>query len=757
MEKKISIAGVLLLCVFYSLEFACADGIIIPDPTPEIPKPELAIKYHHVNVSIDNQYAETEIDQVFINPYSRDLEGSYIFPLPEGASIHDFSMFVDGEELKGEILEKEKARQIYEDIVRRLKDPALLEYIDRNTFKARVYPIPANGEKRIKLRYSEIIKCDSGICRYVYPLDVERFSSMPLESVVIVVRIKSREPIKSVYSPTHEISVDRISDYEVEVSYEEESVKPEKDFELYFTLSEEDFGLNLLTYKKGDEDGYFMLMLAPRVEIAQDEIIPKDIIFVLDTSGSMSGKKIERAKNALEFCIENLNEEDRFNVITFNTDVDKFSNEIMDVNSENRENALNFVKEIGAGGGTNINDALLEALKMLSRSDRASMIVFLTDGKPTVGTTNTEKILNNVKNANKNNARIFVFGVGYDVNTHLLDKISQQNSGVSEYITPDEDLEIKISNFFSKINNPILSDLELDFGQINVKNLYPTELPDLFKGSQIIVFGRYENSGDTAITLRGRVDGEEKSFSYDAEFPSISEENDFIPRLWATRRIGYLLEQIRLHGEEKEIVDEIIELSLRYGIITPYTSFLVDVDTEHGRPTRIEEARNLFDQILGATAFKAESGVGAVKGAKTTWELQRTETYQTAERVRVVELKTFYLRDGIWIDNEYSPKKETIKIKYDSETYWNLVRENPEIGKYLSLGRNVRFCIRDKCYEIGEEGIEHGEIEIPTTVPYSTTISPRPPRDNTALINTTIMVAMVIVVCAVILIWNRLR
>ncbi|OYT41893.1 MAG: hypothetical protein B6U86_01490 [Candidatus Altiarchaeales archaeon ex4484_43] len=436
---------VLLLCISFTIGLVSADGIIIPEPIPDIEHiPPLAIKYHHVNVTIDNQYARTEIDQVFLNDFYRDLEGTYIFPLPEEASISKFSMYVDNEELVGEILEKDRAREIYESIVRRLKDPALLEYVGRNMFKARVYPIPAKknnipGEKRIKLSYEEIVKCDSGVCRYVYPLEPERFSSKPLESVVITVKLKSNQPIKTIYSPTHEISIKRKDDYSAEISYEGENLLPEKDFELYYTLSEEDFGVNLLTHRGSGEDGFFMLMVAPKQDI-KEKIIAKDMVFVIDTSGSMSGKKIEQAKNALDFCIKNLNEDDRFNIITFESNIEKFSDKLVSADPEEVSNALDFVNKIESRGGTNINEALLEALKMMNGDERPNIIVFLTDGKPTVGVRDIEKILENVENANTKNTRIFVFGVGYEVNTHLLDKISQQNKGVSEYVKPEEDI-----------------------------------------------------------------------------------------------------------------------------------------------------------------------------------------------------------------------------------------------------------------------------------------------------------------------------
>jgi len=743
----------LILCIGFLAGISAGDGIIIPVPPPDIPDriPPLAIKYHHVDVMMDNQYAETEIDQVFKNEFPRDLEGTYLFPIPEEASISEFSMFVDNEKLEGKVLERDKAKQIYEDIVRQLRDPALLEYIDRDMFKARVYPIPANGEKRIQLKYSEVIKCDSGICHYRYPLEVEKFSSKAIESVLITVKLKSNQPIKAIYSPTHKISINRINDYEAEISYEEENVKPEKDFDLYYTVSEEDFGLNLLTFK-GEKDGFFMLMLAPKQETGEEDIIAKDMVFVLDTSGSMAGEKLEQAKNALKFCVNSLNEEDRFNLITFNTNIEEFSQKLMGSNSKNRKRALDFIAGISAGGGTNINDALVRALELIKSEERPNIIIFLTDGKPTVGTTLIEKILSNVKESNSGRARIFVFGVGYDVNTHLLDKISGQNSGASEYVKPEEDIEVKVSGFYSKISNPLLSKLKLEFDGIEVKDLYPNELPDLFKGSQLVLFGRYSGSGEANVTLTGMIGREEKSYSYDVNFPGENSENEFIPRLWATRKIGYLMDEIRLHGEEKELVDEVINLSMEYGIITPYTSFLVDLDTDLSEPEAMNIARKGFAESLVDKAFSAVTGQFAVKSAQVTQELRGSDVYESgSSRVKSVGTKTFYQRDGTWVDNDWDSEKSAVEIEYGLDSYFEFIKKNPEFGKYLALGKGVKFCSDGNCYIVSEPKV------VETTIPITTTTLPAEEKDTEVLFLALLVMGILMFVAVAVFVYGRSR
>ena len=713
--------------IFYTCLFAplLADGIIIVEPPiprpPRIhprpaPKPEpLPIKYHRVSVEINNQVATTRIDQAFTNPYNRQLEGTYIFPLPEDAAISEFAMYTDGEKISGEILEKDKARRIYEDIVRRMKDPGLLEYIGRNMFKARVFPIPPKGEKRIELVYHQTLKYDAGMIRYVYPLDTERFSPTPLEDASVSVKIKSKFPIKNVYSPSHKIDLNLEKNLAV-CGWEEKNVKPDTDFVLYYHVSEKDVGLNLLTYRKRPrEDGYFMMLLSPgQVEAPP---VKKDIIFVLDTSGSMRGGKITQAKEALQFCIESLNPGDRFNVIGFATAVNTLGKNLLECGKENKKEALSFVEDFQARGGTDINGAMTKALEMFPSSKRPRMLVFITDGEPTIGITSFEEIIKNISSANKARARIFVFGVGHEVNTTLLDKIAEENRGVPEYVHPDENIEAKVSSFYDKISQPVLAEVELDLGKIKTRDVYPRTLPDLFKGTQLMLVGRYKNQGSVAVKLSGFINEAKKQFIYEEKFPKREIKNDFIPRLWATRKIGYLLSEIRFKGEKKELVDEVIELSKEYGVMTPYTSFLV-LEPEEDQPLRRPGERvdlrprarrpslQFKSEAFAPMPASAKKAVGhnAVARSQTIQQLKEVEVARKSEpeKVKHVGGKTFYLTKGMWVDATYKEEMEIKEVKCLSEEYFKLLRENPGMGKYLSIAQNLIIVFEDNCYKIVE-------------------------------------------------------
>ena len=708
-----------------------ADGIVIPHPPPDVPivdVPYLTIKYHRVTVTIEDQVATTHVDQVFVNEGRFEVEGTYIFPLPEEATISEFSMWVDGEILEGQVLERDEARRIYEDIVRRRRDPALLEYVGRDAFQASIYPIPPGGERRIELEYSEVLDMDNGLVEYVYPLNTEKFSPRPLEEVVVNVTIRSNEPLKAIYSPSHEVDIVRRGDHNAVIGYEEYGVKPDRDFVLYYTVSAEDVGVNLLSYKPDSRgEGFFLLLAAPKVEIDTTRVIAKDVILVLDVSGSMRGEKIEQAKAALDFVLDDLNDEDRFNIIAFSTSTRPYARDL--VWADERGEARDFVARLEAAGSTDINRALLEALAMAD-GDRPTILIFLTDGLPTVGEIDIERIIDNVGDAAPENARIFPFGVGYDVNTALLDTVAEKHRGASGYVRPEEAIDEKVSAFYAKVSTPLLADVEIDFGRVDVEDLYPYPLPDLFAGTQLVVVGRYRDGGYTDITLQGEVNGRPQIFRYDDVRFEREGGEEFIARLWATRKIGYLLQQIRLHGEQGELVDEIVELSIRYGIITPYTSFLVEETEmalrEEGRARIVETVEVEKEVVVSGEAAvdrsvqeKALSQAAAPAVAPTMAPGLGggvTDEYgYEISPVRYVGDKTFVLHNGIWTDTAFDPDKMTpVAVSFGSDDYFALVAARPEWGRYFALGDHVIVVLEGTAYEIREG--DAPPVEVPEAV-----------------------------------------
>jgi uncharacterized protein YegL len=383
------------------------------------------------------------------------------------------------------------------------------------------------------------------------------------------------------------------------------------------------------------------------------------MVFVFDTSGSMSGDKIKQARDALKYCVGRLQESDKFNVIRFSTDVDAWRDAGMAATESNRTEAIKFIEGFEARGGTDINGALGKALAPAGEEGRMRVVVFLTDGKPTVGTTVAADVLEAVKKARKSDTRIFVFGVGHDVNTHLLDKIGVDHGGVSQYVEPKEDIEIKVSGFYDKISHPVLAKPAVKITGVTVRDVHPGELADLFAGGQITIFGRYKGNGKVTIKLTGDINGKPQEYKFEGVFEAKSVENAFIARLWATRRVGYLLDQIRLHGEEKELKDEVIQLSKEYAIMTPYTSYLV-LETDADYKTHgIARGQVADGPVAGGKGLAfAPATAGAPAPAEGAWADKASMEKAWGERGREMnELRGFIAQRPAAKESEYARRK----------------------------------------------------------------------------------------------------
>ena len=680
---------VLLLLIPSSI---LADGVIIPVPPRPRPQPiYLDLEYHKVGATVERGVAVVEIDEVFVNPHSETVEAEFIFPIPEEAAISSFALFVGDERLEGEVLEREEARRIYEDILRRRRDPALLEYYGQNLFRTRVFPLPPGDQRRILLEYEQVLQPKGEFMEFRYPLKIESLTRSPIGELVIEVEIRTEKPIKSVFSPSHEIDVVMKSENEIQVSYERTEVRPTQDLLIYYSTSAEEFAFSSLAHRK-DGEGFFMLSLAPGIR-TDDAGEPKDIVFVFDVSGSMAGDaKIGAAKRALEFFLSVLDGRDRFTVISFSTDVNPWREELVPAEKDGIEGAIEFVRELRALGGTNIAEALKTALAFDRDERRPFYVAFITDGRPTVGLTQLGRILELVE-GELAGAKIFALGVGYNVNTHLIDKLAHVSRGISEYVRPEEDLELTLSDFYSKLSHPALTDISIDYGETGVYQAYPRILPDLFYGSQIVIIGKYCNPGLQTVVLKGLRQGREEIFERELQFPQVA---DFpsLPRLWARRRVGYLLDEIRLHGEEQELVDEIVELGRRFGIVTPYTSFLVTEDQLARAPDVISEKQALIAPT-GRGAFRAAETLGKMKK-----ELLLFSEGEEALSIKVVGEKVFYLEGAVWIDSEYTADLEERVLTLWSDEFISFLREHPEVGTYASLGGEVVFAYENVAYRV---------------------------------------------------------
>lgn len=556
----------------------CWGQVLVPRVAPEAKDlPPLECRTQAVSVDLNNQIARVRVEQVFVNNTGEDLECVYFLPLQESATISRFSYWVKGKEIVGEIREKEEARQVYEQIVARKRDPALLEYAGRNLFRANLFPVSSKEPMRVVVEYSQVCDYDSGIVNFRYPLTAGG-SEQKVGQFAITVNLRDQKPLKRVWCPSYpEASIALVAATEAHsasVSFEKSRFTPKTDFELRYELASSDFGVSFLTYREPAKDGYFMLMVAPQEQTTEADIVKKDIVFVFDKSGSMAGEKIQQARDALKFCLRNLGRNDRFGVVTFSDTIESASDKLLPATEANLNAVIKQIGALGADGATDINAALLKALGMFEPNTNQKTVIFLTDGLPTSGEQEVGKIVGNVKAANHRDARLFTFGVGDDVDDYLLLKLATDNHGAEQHVRAGESIEAAVSSFYSKVAKPVLVDLKLAFGSIKTRQVYPDQLPDIFKGKQLIVVGRYLNSGHQDLALSGQINGKPRRFVYPADFPEESTENGFIPRLWAKARVDWAVDSMRLKGENKELKDEVIALSKQYLFVTPYTSFL---------------------------------------------------------------------------------------------------------------------------------------------------------------------------------------
>ncbi len=807
-----------LLSLGASVTFA--QGIILPRPCeremvrcapPEWQQP-LRLKTIRITTKITDQAAVTHVEQVFENLSPYQLEGTYFFPLPDEVSISEFAMWEGGKRMVAEFRSREEARRIYDAIVRSRRDPALLEYAGKNLFQASVFPIAPHSEKKIELTYSQILRNESGTVGYRYPLGtgwrangftngfinpgpprpipfpgpprrpvheapVDRSQPNTNEGATLSAEIEivSRTALKNIYSPSHDIETKRKGETGARITLERRLVGAQPDLQLFYSLSEQEFGVSLLTHREPGKDGYFMLLVSPKAELDKSQTVAKEIVFVLDTSGSMSDdNKIGKAKAALRFGVNALNPRDRFNIVSFAGEEHLMTTGLIAADDKGKREALEFIENLKATGGTNINDALLAALKQLPKSEAPQMVVLLTDGQPTVGITTASKIIGNVGAANKTNARVFTFGVGYDINTVLLDALANEQRGTVAYVEPQEDLELKVSSFFSKVNNPVLSDLQLNWEGVETELLYPRTLPDLFNGSQLVLVGRYRASDkrvssntysgssstflfamplmtsfvgraslpatepanaditNAKLTLTGKVNGKTSRFVYDKlGFPVTQRDHDFVPQLWAMRRVAHLLDQIKLNGESKELREEIVSLGTRYGIVTPYTSALVlepgmrvdEVRISSGdspRPTsapsgRVARAERPAEKMAKPMIIAGGvAGEDAVKQSANNGRLRDAENLQANEiaadksgvrnNLNRIAGKTFYLNNNVWQDSEFKAeaKLAEVKVKFASDEYYKLLKDEPRLTEFLSQGTNVIVVWNGKVYRVTE-------------------------------------------------------
>jgi len=684
----------------------------LPRPRQVAPNsPTYRIQQLEVDVRLRERVAQVQVSQTFQNTSSRDLETCFVFPLPYDGAIDRMTLLIDGREVPARLLPAEEANQIYQETVRRNRDPALLEWLGVGMFKTSVFPVPAGATRTVTLRYTQICRQDAGLVEFLFPLSTAKYTAGPLEKLRIDVHLEAGQPIKNIYSPSHQLEIERTDEEHAVCSLHATDIVPANDLRLIYDVGEQAVGTTLMSYRPdADEDGYLMMLTSPSIEAADTPIQPKTVVFVVDRSGSMSGTKIEQAKTALKFVLERLRKGDLFNIVAYDAEIEAFAPELQTFNDETRARATAFVDGLVAGGSTNIDAALRTALKQLKDPQRPSYLFFLTDGLPTAGEQNESRIVAASEKTNQVRARMFTFGVGYDVNSRLLDKLARANHGRSQFVRPNEDLEVPIARLYQRIETPVLTQVTVEFQVAGSENddppavyrLYPKGDFDLFQGEQIVLAGRYRRPGEVKIVLTGQIGGETKTFEFDAELAEKSADDrwSFVEKIWATRRVGEIIDQIDLNGRNEELIRELVELSTRHGILTPYTSFLADENTSIN-----DVAANTAAAGSNLKALEQVAGQGGFVQRRSKMELQYAATASqaptvrglddqplSAETVRVVGPKTFYLRGNGWVDASLSDEEQANAqtVTQFSDSFFTLAAQHGRlVAQYLAFDEAV--------------------------------------------------------------------
>ncbi len=724
---------------------ARAQGVLVPTDRS---LPPLGLAHHRVEISVDAGVSLTTIDQTWRNGGDRPLEATYFFPVPRGAVVLGFELEVNGKMQKGELLERDKAKKIYEDIVARMRDPGLVEWLDKDLFQVRIFPVPARGEQRLRLKFAQPLELLAGTYRLIYPLRTASQVVRTLEDFTLTARLRNPVPVGTVYSPSHKISVSHRGN-EITVGFEEERVALDRDFVLFFAPSNQDVGMSTITHKKAGEPGYFLFTAAPRAALESKEVQGKTIVFVLDTSGSMTGEKIVQAKAALRYCIERLGSDDRFDILRFSSDVERLSSSgLIAASDANKRRAQEFVDGFDAAGGTAIDEALQVAMATVSSeaNGSAALVLFVTDGRPTVGEVNVAEILKGAERKNNGRARVFTMGVGEDLDTHLVDLIAQQHGGTSHYVRPGEDVKTAIAALYEQVAFPVLTDVTLTIDGVKTYALQPNKMPDLFRGQQLLVAGRYRGDGKAKVRLEGKLGKETRRFEIEVSFPEDNKDQDFVAAVWAHRQVGFLLDQIRLTGETQALRDEIVQLAKQYGIVTPYTSWLVVDDSEIMPPPRPEPwnpnpqprprprpipppweegprngspapmkaptlERKAEEQeriVLDASRpgdqggdFRKDGGKAGVDAAETVRILKDNDDGAPVVRsIKRVGARIFVWQGDGWAQQDLATNARRVSIKAYSPEWAELAKKGADVRAALALGEKVQFAIGDTIYVV---------------------------------------------------------
>ena len=543
----------------------------------------LEVESHEVVVTVNNGIAVTEVKQEFRNTEDRQVEALYTFPVPKGASVANFSMWINGKEMIGEVLEKKRAREIYESYKQTRRDPGLLEQKDYKTFEMRIFPIGPKAKQIVKIRYYQEVECDNDWITYVYPLSTVSGGgkgSKTTGKFAMSLHAKSQIPITEMESPSHakQFVIAKHGDSYYQAGLETTGGDLNRDVVLAYRVARPKTGIDVIYSKTGSEDGYFCMTLTAGQELVEMDT-GMDYVFLLDISGSMADEgKLKISRNCINAFIAELADKDRFEIITFNVTPTTLFNELAVANDKSKASAATFLAGRSASGGTVLRPALQTAYKYRDE-DRPLNVVILSDGMTQQG--ERAQLLAAI-GRRPSNSRVFCVGVGNEVNRPLLGRLARNAGGLAAFLSRGDNFVRQAKAFRRKLTKPAMRDVQITFDGGDVYDLYPTRLPSLYHGAPVRLYGRYRKPGQAGATLTAEVNGREASMTTAMTLPDKDSDNPEIQRMWAWQKVRQLTARPKpLAGD---VTEEIVRLGEGYSIATEYTSFIVlENDAEYKR------------------------------------------------------------------------------------------------------------------------------------------------------------------------------
>jgi Ca-activated chloride channel family protein len=692
----------------------CGIGIMPLDDRPAslpVPirdcRPNIVRTRSDVHVELTDRVLHYEVEERFVNRGATIGEADYLFPLPGNAAFQDLKLSINGELVSGETMNAGDARRIYETIVRTQRDPALVEWMGHGLLRARIFPLNPGEEKRIVVRFQSVAPREGDALRIDYFRGPVTTASSVRDggSSSFVLDYRAVPEFGAPYSPTNTLDVaDRDGRRQVTVRGDA------RDVTLLVPLRRNAAAaINALAYAPGNEDAFALLTVSPP-SMARAETTPRDIKLVLDVSGSMQGRKMEQARAAGKQLLGTLRPEDRFRLIDFSSDVRTFRDEFVAATAANVREANRYLDALEAQGGTNIEGALREAVRPGVTSERLPLVLFVTDGEPTIGDQSPEHlaaIAANGATSSDNHRRIFTFGLGSDVNVNLLEQLALEGRGTAQFVRPDESVERMVGIVANRLVDPVLTDVRVRVeGDVKLDRRLPAQPTDIFADRDFVLLARYTGHGTARVVVDGRRRGAPVQWTSTIEFPERERQNAFVARLWATQRVGLLSAERRKNGPSREIDDEIRSLGERYGIPTEFTSYLV---TEPQLAARIGMMRGAADQRFemakAASAQRAAISLTAVDSMARQASMPANSPAPSASiSTQRVDGRTFVLHDSVWTDTRYRPTMPTTTIKPFSKAYFDLLDRLPELRAAFTLGARVRIVGKDRAIALEESG-----------------------------------------------------